>query len=163
LRDIAVVNSEHRDATARGGTSPQASPNASEPTIYIVDPDEPVRESLERLLRLQQFSVRSFSSAEAFLESYNGSKAACLIVEFDLPGLSGLGLLESLSRREIDLPAIVLSGQGNVSNAVRALRAGAIDFVEKPFVPHVLVRQAREAIRQARRSSVTRRDTETPS
>jgi FixJ family two-component response regulator len=50
-----------------------------------------------------------------------------------------------------------------VSNAVRALRAGAIDFVEKPFVPHVLVRQAREAIRQARRSSVTRRDTETPS
>lgn len=149
-----MVNPGHGDSNAGGGTAPRSSPNASEPTVYIVDPDEAVRGSLERLLRLQKFSVRSFSSAEAFLESYNTNSAACLIVEFDLPGLSGLGLLNSLSRRKIDLPAIVLSGQGNVSNAVRALRAGAIDFVEKPFVPHVLVRRAREAIRQARHSSM---------
>ena len=149
-----MVKREHRGATAGGGTSPRSSSIDSEPTVYIVDPDEAVRDSLEKLFRLQKFSVRSFSSAEAFLESYNGNKTGCLIVEFDLPGLSGLDLLESLSRREIDLPAIVLSGQGDVSNAVRALRAGAIDFVEKPFVPHVLVRQAREAVRQARYSSM---------
>lgn len=160
---IAVMKFEHPDATAGGGTTPPSSPSASESTVYIVDPDEAVRESLDRLFRLHSLSVISFPSAEEFLESFNGNTAACLMVEVDLPGLSGLGLLETLSRREVDLPTIVLSGRGNVPNAVRAFRAGAVDFVEKPFVPHVLVRRAREAIRQARDSSVKGRGTGTPS
>jgi FixJ family two-component response regulator len=147
---LAVEHHEHSDAAADEHRAPESREKASAPTVYVVDPDKAVRDSLEKFFRLQKFSVRSFSSAEGFLESYNGNRAACLIIEFDLPGLSGLELLETLPGRGIDLPAIVLSGQGNVPNAVRALRAGAVDFIEKPVVPHVLVRQVREAVRQAR-------------
>ena len=127
---------------------PESSSNGPGPTVYIVDPDEAVRNNLESLLRPLRYAVRSFPSAEEFLDRVNGVKTGCLIIESDLPGISGLDLQETLRRQGIDLPVIVLSRQGTVPTAVRALRAGAIDFIEKPFIPHVLVRQVRKAVRQ---------------
>jgi two-component system response regulator DctR len=143
--------------------SAKAHPTAPEPTVYIIDPDDTVRDRLENLFRLRKLPVRSFASAEGFLASYDGTQSGCLILEFDLPGLASVDLLETLAGRKVDLPAIVLSARGSVSSAVRALRAGAADFVEKPFVPHILVRQVREIVRKATRPAMATRDPESPS
>lgn len=124
-------------------------PTGPGPTVYVVDPDETVRNNLEGLFRPLRLAVRSFPSAEEFLDAVNGTRAGCLIVESDLPGISGLDLQDTLYSRGIDLPVIVLSQEGTVPTAVRAIRAGAIDFIEKPFLPNVLVRLVRKTLRFA--------------
>jgi FixJ family two-component response regulator len=126
--------------------------NGERPTVYVVDPDAAVRDSLEKLFRGPELSVLLFCSAEEFLEHYNANEVGCLVIEIELPGISGLDLQAMLPERGIDLPVIVLSSQGNVATAVCALRAGAIDFLEKPFLPQVLLRRVREAVRRARHS-----------
>ena len=105
------------------------------PTVYIVDDDSLVRESLALLVCSDGFRVAAFASAEEFLEGYspNENAPACLVLDVRLEGMSGLGLQEELAARHIRLPVIIISGHSKTSQIVQAMRAGAVDFLEKPF------------------------------
>ena len=117
-----------------------------DPTIFIVDDDEAVRDGLCELLEAEGLQTLSFESAEAFLEAGVERNCGCLIVDIHMPGLSGLDLQEDLGRRGIVLPTIVITGQGDVPKAVAALKAGAVDFIEKPFNAEALLKAVREAL-----------------
>jgi two-component system, LuxR family, response regulator FixJ len=101
--------------------------------VYIVDDDEAVRDSLSVLLESKAFAVRSFSSALEFLEATPSLPAGCLIVDIRMPEMDGLELQHHLISRSLDFPLIVITGHGDVPLAVRAMKAGAVDFIEKPF------------------------------
>jgi two-component system, LuxR family, response regulator FixJ len=118
--------------------------------IFIVDDDPGVRRSLRVLLESANFTVQDFPSAKTFLA--NDSKAGgCLIVDIRMPEMSGLELQEELTRRGISLPVIVITGHGDVPLAVRAMRAGAIDFIEKPFDDEILLASIHKALEVGRR------------
>ena len=117
-------------------------------TVYIIEPDGEVRERLRALARLLGCGVEALASAEEFLAlPVQPGHRACLVAEVDLPGLSGLELQERLARDRPDLPIIFLCSRGKVPTAVRALRAGAIDFIEKPFIERALLHQIKDLIR----------------
>lgn len=101
--------------------------------VYVVDDDEPMRDSLVWLLESQGFAVQSFPSAERFLEAYREDMCGCLVLDVRMPGMSGLELYERLSARRSALPVIFVTGHGDVPMAVSALKKGAVDFIEKPF------------------------------
>jgi FixJ family two-component response regulator len=102
-------------------------------TIYIVDDDEAVRDSLQWLLEGQDYRVRCFESAEAFLGRYDPREVACLIADVRMDGMSGLALQERLIERQSPLPIIFITGHGDVPMAVDAMKKGALDFIQKPF------------------------------
>jgi two-component system response regulator TtrR len=102
-------------------------------TVYIVDDDEAVRDSLRWLLEANTYRVRAFSSAEAFLSEYNEDQPGILIVDVRMPGMSGLELQEQLIIRKSTMPIVFISGHGDVPMAVSTLKKGAVDFLEKPF------------------------------
>lgn len=117
-------------------------------TVYVIDPDNTVRASLRVLLDLVGFEVESFSNAEDFLSFPRAEGRACIVSEVDLPGLSGLELQELLKRERCDLPIIFITSSGGVAEAVRALRAGAADFLPKPFVDRFLLNRIEEVLPQ---------------
>ncbi|WP_296523345.1 response regulator [Rhodoplanes sp.] len=125
-----------------------------EPIVYIVDDDDAMRHSLEWLLTPLGLAVRSFASADAFLAEHDPGRTACLVTDVRMPGMSGLELHEELVRRGAVLPVIVISGHGDVPMAVRAMRTGALDFIEKPLNNQLLI----ERIQQALRLAHTRRE-----
>ena len=100
--------------------------------VYIVDDDVAVRDSLRMLLESAGHEIRSYNSARSFLSDAD-MEAGCLVVDIRMPGMSGLELQEELVRRNIMLPVIIITGHGEVPLAVRAMAAGAVDFIEKPF------------------------------
>lgn len=100
--------------------------------VYIVDDDSAVRDSLRMLLESSDYAVRSFDTARSFLSDADLGHG-CLVVDIRMPGMSGLELQEELVRRDVALPVIVITGHGDVPLAVRAMTAGAVDFIEKPF------------------------------
>ncbi len=100
--------------------------------VYIVDDDAAVRDSLRMLLESAGHAVRDFDSARSFLADADMDRG-CLVVDIRMPGMSGLELQEELVRRNLSLPVIVITGHGDVPLAVRAMTAGAVDFLEKPF------------------------------
>jgi RNA polymerase sigma factor (sigma-70 family) len=102
-------------------------------TVYIVDDDEAVRDSLRWLLEANTYRVRAFASAEAFLSEYNEDQPGVLIVDVRMPGMSGLELQEQLIIRKSIMPIVFITGHGDVTMAVSTLKKGAIDFLEKPF------------------------------
>jgi two-component system, LuxR family, response regulator FixJ len=102
-------------------------------TVHIVDDDEAVRQSLAFLLGSAGLAVRLYDSATAFLAGLSGVKGGCLITDLRMPGMTGLELLHALRAKACGLPAIVITGHGDVPLAVEAMKAGAIDFIEKPF------------------------------
>lgn len=112
-------------------------------TVYIVDGDSEVCESVESFLEVLSYDVESFATAEQMLEH---APPDCLVVEADLPGMSGLELIDLLGRRRLDVPVIMITRSGDVRTAVRALRAGAADFIEKPFLDQVLIRSVQRVI-----------------
>lgn len=122
---------------------------ATAATVFIVDDDEAVRSSLKALLRSQGFAVETFASAEDFLASSAPSRAGCLIVDIRLPDMDGLALQEELVRRKTGLPVIVVTGHGDVPLAVRAMKAGAIDFLEKPYDETELLDSIQRALNEA--------------
>ena len=126
---------------------------AAQPTIFIVDDDEAVRGSLEALLESHGFQVETFDSAGAFLGSEAPSQGGCLIADIRLPGMDGLALQEELVRRGTRLQVIVVTGFGDVPLAVRAMRSGAIDFLEKPYDETVLLAAVRRALEAAKAAS----------
>jgi two-component system, LuxR family, response regulator FixJ len=105
----------------------------SRPTVFVVEDDREVREGIALLLRPLDQPVEVFASAHAFLAAYEPSRPGCLVLDVRMPGLSGLELQERLAAHRIRLPIIFISGHADVPTAVRALKAGAVDFLEKPF------------------------------
>ena len=105
----------------------------SPPLVAIVDDDAGVRDSIGMLLRASGYSTREYASAEAFLREPASAARACAIIDLRLPGIDGLELQAELGRRGIALPLIVITAHGDVSSARVALRAGAVDFIEKPI------------------------------
>ena len=132
-------------------------------TIYIVDDDEAVRDSLRWLLEANGYRVKSFSGAEEFLQSYDPDQVGVLIVDVRMPGMSGLELQEILIARQAPLPIVFITGHGDVPMAVSTMKKGAVDFLEKPFnesdlreIVARMLEDAKERVEQAR----ARRDQE---
>jgi two-component system, LuxR family, response regulator FixJ len=126
---------------ARELTSPEP-----EPTVFVVDDDEAVRESLRWLVRSVGLAVQAFATAEDFLEAVTPDRPGCLVLDVRMPGMSGLELQQQLATRGVPLPIIMLTGYGDVPTAVRALTRGALDFIEKPFSRQLLLDRIRHAV-----------------
>jgi two-component system response regulator FixJ len=124
---------------------PPANPDA---TVFIVDDDPAVREGLQALLDAKGFAVECFASAEAFLAAIGAERRGCVIADVRMPGMSGLDLQREMKRRAQDLPIIIITGHGDVPLAVAALKAGAVDFLEKPFDAVAILDTVDEALRR---------------
>ena len=126
----------------------------TERVIHIVDDEAPVRASLAFLLMSAGFAVRVHDGGPAFLEALSDPASACLITDLRMPQMNGVELLEALAAGGLSVPAIVITGHGDVPMAVAAMKAGASDFIEKPFADDVLI----DAIRRACAAAETRAD-----
>jgi len=115
--------------------------------IYVVDDEEPIRESLVVLLEAHAFPVRCFASAEEFLAAVHSLELGCVLADLRMPGIGGIELVERLRSDGSRFPVIVMTGYGEVPLAMRALRSGAIDFIEKPFAGNVLIDAVLDALR----------------
>jgi RNA polymerase sigma factor (sigma-70 family) len=115
-------------------------------TVFVVDDDQAMRASLQWLIESVGMKVQTYDSAQAFLDAYYPGRAGCLLLDVRMPGMSGLELQEYLVRREIRLPVIIITGHGDVSMAVKAMKAGAVDFIEKPFDDEELLNSIRNAV-----------------
>lgn len=133
----------------------------SEPTVFIVDDDASVRRVLSQLFELEQLPARVFSSAEDFLAQVGPEQAGCLLLDVRMPGVSGLELQEGLRTRGIELPIIFMTAYADVATSVRAMKAGAFDFVEKPFNDQLLLEAVHRALRQDAQRRTVRHDRET--
>jgi len=122
---------------------------SSKPPVYIVDDDEAVRRGLSALLRAKGFPVESFASADAFLADVPAQPGGCALVDIRLPRMSGLELQREMKRRGIGLPVIIITGHGDVPVAVAALKAGAVDFLEKPFDSDAILGAIDEALKRS--------------
>ncbi len=111
----------------------------SELSVFIVDDDEAVRASLSRALRTRGYTTETFASAQAFLDSDGPERHGCLILDYGMPDMSGLELQQQLLKRKCMIPIVFITGHGGVREAVEAVKHGAIDFLEKPFRPDVLI------------------------
>jgi two-component system response regulator FixJ len=120
-----------------------------EATVFVVDDDEAVRESLSALLDASGFRVKSYQSAAAFLANDQPLQKACLITDIRMPDMDGLELQIELKRRGSSLPVIVITGHGDVPLAVKAMKAGAVEFLEKPYDDQTLLDSLRLALSQA--------------
>ena len=103
------------------------------PVIYVIDDDEAVRQSLEFLLKTAGHTVRSFETAKAFLEILPELRSGCIITDVRMPEITGIDLLRRVKAHHVDIPVIVITGHGDISLAVEAMKLGAVDFLEKPF------------------------------
>lgn len=120
--------------------------NISAAMIYIVDDEFAIRDSLTILIKSIGRQVKSFESAEAFLNEYDPNQPGCLILDVRMPSMGGLELQEELSKRDINIPIIFISGNADIPDSAKAFRAGALDFLEKPFDNQVLLERIDEAL-----------------
>jgi FixJ family two-component response regulator len=118
-------------------------------TVHLVDDDPGVRRSLSRVLREEGFDVRTYDSAEAFLVRPDASARGCLVLDVTMPGLDGLALQRRLSSDGPAMPIVFLTGYGDIPMSVRAIKAGAADFLTKPVASETLVAAVRAALEQA--------------
>ncbi|MCY1516997.1 Transcriptional regulatory protein FixJ [compost metagenome] len=119
-------------------------------TVYVVDDDEAVRDSLQWLLEGKDYRVRCFESAESFLSRYDPREVACLIVDIRMAGMTGLELQDRLIERRSPLPIVVITGHGDVPMAVDSMKKGAMDFIQKPFNDEELVSLVERMLEHAR-------------
>jgi FixJ family two-component response regulator len=117
----------------------------SQPVVYLVDDDLSYRQSLRLFLEEEGLKVKDFESATAFLEAYRPNHPGCLVLDVRMPEMSGLELQDHLVERKIELPIIFLTGHGDVPMSVKAMKAGAIDFLEKPLNNHALLKAIHDA------------------
>jgi len=133
--------------------------------VHVIDDDEAVRGSLEFLLRTANMGVRTYDSAVAFLANFESSERGCIVTDVRMPEMSGIELLRRLKDMSIDLPVIVITGHGDISLAVEAMKAGAVDFLEKPFednrvlaaIGSALDRNREEGARASERAAIRER------
>ena len=114
-------------------------PSSDVPVVYVVDDDDAVRESLSWLLRSAAFEVEVCASAEEFVDRYRSERPGCVVLDVRMPGMSGPQLQEKLGETDIRISIVMISGHGDVQTAVQAMKAGAIDFIEKPFNDQLLL------------------------
>ncbi len=119
-------------------------------TVYIVDDDEGVRDSLQWLLEGKDYRVRCYHSAESFLSRYDAREVACLIVDIRMGGMTGLELQDRLVERKSPLPIVFITGHGDVPMAVNTMKKGAMDFIQKPFQEEALVNLVERMLEQAK-------------
>jgi two-component system response regulator FixJ len=114
--------------------------------VHVIDDDDAVRESVAFLLRSANFEVKVYESAVAFLEAIKSGVSGCVITDVRMPGMSGIDLLRHLQGRKLGVPVIVVTGHGDVQLAVEAMKAGAVDFLEKPFDDERVLEAVRAAL-----------------
>lgn len=114
--------------------------------VFVIDDDDAVRKSMHALLESDGFVTRGFESADMFLESFSPTDEGCLLVDVQMPGMNGLELQAHLAEKGIELPIIIVTGHGDVPMAVHALKAGAFDFIEKPFDDQTLLDSVQAAL-----------------
>ena len=131
-----------------------------EPIVFVVDDDPAMRESLRWLIESVGISVTTFADAGEFLDKCDPTAPGCLVLDVRMPGMSGLDLQETLEERGISTPIVVITGYGEVPMAVRALKHGAVDFIEKPFSDQQILDSIRQALEvdRKRRSEVREAD-----
>jgi FixJ family two-component response regulator len=117
-----------------------------EPVVYVVDDDQAVRDSLRWLIESIGHQVNTYGNAQTFLDDYDPDRPGCIVLDVRMPGMSGLDLQDRLRERSIQIPIIVITGHGDVPMAVRAMKSGALDFVEKPFSDQVLLERIQQAL-----------------
>jgi FixJ family two-component response regulator len=120
------------------------------PVVYVVDDDAGIRDALDSLIRSAGFAVRSYSSAAEFLNAGRSDVPGCLILDVRMPGLSGLDLQSELARIDVDIPIIFVTAHGNIPMSVRAIKAGAVEFLTKPFRDQDLLEAIRLAVERDR-------------
>jgi FixJ family two-component response regulator len=119
-------------------------------TVHIVDDDEAVRDSLQWLLEGENYRVKCYESAEAFLTRFDEREIACLVVDIRMDGMSGLELQDKLIERKALIPMVFITGHGDVPMAVNSMKKGAIDFIEKPFEEKALLILIERMLTQAK-------------
>jgi FixJ family two-component response regulator len=124
--------------------------NETPPVVFVVDDEPAVRISLKRLLRSIGLEARTYASAQEFLHSERPDAPACLVLDVRLPGLSGLDLQQELAAANIDLPIIFVTGHGDIPMSVRAMKAGAVEFLTKPFREQDLLEAIQRGIERNR-------------
>ena len=116
--------------------------------VYVVDDDEAVRESLAALLQAKSYTVQTFALARDFLDATPTLRPGCLVADIRMPGMDGLELQQRLTERAFNFPLIVITGHGDVPLAVRAMKVGAVDFIEKPFAAEAILASIETALAQ---------------
>ncbi len=120
------------------------------PTVFVIDDDAPVCKSLSRLLRSLGFEAETFVSAELFVERKHYDGVGCIVLDVQMPGLSGMDLQEELSQAYYRMPIIFITGHGNIPMSVQAMKKGAVDFLTKPFDDEELLQAVKKAIEKDR-------------
>jgi FixJ family two-component response regulator len=120
--------------------------------VFVIDDDESIREALHSLIRSVGLSVATFASAQEFLQSTRPDVPACLILDVRMPGLSGLDLQRDLAEANIHIPIIFITGHGDIPMSVRAMKAGAVEFLTKPFRDQDLLDAIQQALERDRRA-----------
>ena len=115
-------------------------------TVFVVDDDQAMRNSLKWLIESVGMQVETYASADDFIRNYYPGRAGCLLLDVRMPGMSGLELQEQFIHQQIKIPIIIITGHGDVPMAVRAMKAGAVDFIEKPFNDELLLESIRNAL-----------------
>ena len=134
---------------------------SSDAIVFVVDDDSSVRSALKRLIKSVGHKVTTFSSAREFLDHDHPDAPSCLVLDIRMPGLSGLELQEQMAALGLNMPIIFITGHGNIPTSVRAMKAGAVDFLEKPFDDQALIDTIHHAIAkdtQAKREQTEIRD-----
>jgi len=118
----------------------------SQTSVFVVDDDQAMRNSLKWLIESVGMKVETFASADEFIHNYYPGRAGCLLLDVRMPGMSGLELQEHFLEHQIKIPIIIITGHGDVPMAVRAMKSGAVDFIEKPFNDELLLESIRNAL-----------------
>ena len=124
--------------------------------VFIVDDDEDIRSSLSRSLTTRGFKVETFASAHEFLDGFSDERSGCIVLDYGMAGMNGLELQKKLVAESRALPIIFITGHGGIPESVLAMKAGALDFLEKPFRTDVLVERIRQALTISSASSEAR-------
>jgi FixJ family two-component response regulator len=140
----------NRLTIGRASVGPPAAAAEATPVVFVVDDDVSVRESLEALIRLDGWQPETFASAHEFLARRRSNVPSCLVLDVSLPDLSGLDLQQRLAGDQAHLPIIFITGYGDIPMTVRAMKAGAVEFLPKPFRNDVLLSAIRQAIERSR-------------
>jgi FixJ family two-component response regulator len=123
---------------------------APTPIVFVIDDDVSVRESLELLVRYEGWQAETFASADEFLARPREFVPSCLILDLSLPGFSGLDLQERIAGERTDMPIIFITGHGDIPSTVQAMKAGAVEFLTKPFTDDALLTAVRHALDRSR-------------
>ena len=152
---VADIERPRRSERAPRGEEPTAQATS---VVFVVDDDASIRESLRRLITSVGFKVEAFASARAFLDARRADLPGCLVLDVRLPGLSGLDLQRELADTERAVPIIFLTGYGDIPMSVRAMKAGAVEFLTKPFREQDLLDAIRSGIERDRTMRAERRE-----